>query len=109
MRHIAAICALTLLAACTSEHGDAASNDPASGEFVGVAYYDRNNDGVADLELHRPGCDDCDWALLDDDFNGRYEMHVLNGYSLVKTAVDAPVPKAVALRVDQSPPIRLVD
>jgi hypothetical protein len=109
MRKIATLVALILLAACTAEFGDAASNDPASGEFTGVAYYDRNNDGVADFELHMPGCDDCDWALVDEDFNGRYELHVLRGYTLAETAVDAPVPRAVPLRVGESPPFRLAE
>jgi hypothetical protein len=109
MRKIAVLTTLILLGACTPELGHAPSNDPASGEFTGVAYYDRNNDGVVDFELHMPGCDDCDWALVDDDFNGRYETHVLRGYSMVKTVVDAPVPKAVPLRVGQSPPFRWVE
>jgi hypothetical protein len=106
MRNIAALAVFFLLGACTSEQGSPAAGDPASGEFVGVAYYDRNNDGLADFELHRPGCDDCDWALIDDDFNGRYETHVLRGYSTVKTLVDASVPRNVPLRVGQSPPFR---
>ena len=106
MLNILALIALTLLTACSSEQGSSPAVDPASGEFVGVAYYDRNNDNRVDFELHIPGCDDCDWALIDDDFNGRYETHVLQGFSTVKTAVDAPVPENVPLRVDQSPPFR---
>ncbi|NUO75921.1 MAG: hypothetical protein HOQ32_07895 [Lysobacter sp.] len=106
MRKVVILATIGLLIACSSEQDQLSATDPASAEFVGVAYYDRNNDGLADFELHMPGCDDCDWALIDDDFNGRYETHVLRGFSMLRTAIDSPVPKNVSLRAGQAPPFR---
>ena len=72
MRFIPVIAALFMQAACASGSFDNLRDAQASSA---VTYYDRNNDGVADLELHEPGhCDDCDWALADTDFNGRYDV-----------------------------------
>ena len=109
MRNIAALVTLLFLAACSRGHEEPASTDPSSGEFVGVAYYDRNKDGVADFELHMPDCDDCDWALIDANFNGRYDMHVIFGYSMIKKAVDSPVPEGVGLRDGEVPPYGWID
>ncbi|WP_157499030.1 hypothetical protein [Lysobacter sp. Root604] len=109
MRNGTALLIVVLLAACAPEHAEPQATDPASGDFIGVAYYDRNNDGVADFELHLRGCDDCDWALVDKDFNGRYEMHARWGFSLIRKSVDIPVPLAVELRTGQSPPYGWMD
>ena len=68
-----------------------------------VTYFDRNDDGVADFEYHNPGCYDCEWALIDSDFNGRYEKRVVWGYTLVKETVNVPIPKNVVLVVGQPP------
>lgn len=39
-----------------------------------VTYYDRNHDGVVDLELHDdPGYAHAQWGLIDTDFDGRYD------------------------------------
>jgi hypothetical protein len=63
-----------------------------------VTYYDRNSDGVADFELHEPPyCDDCIWALVDIDFNGRYERRVNWSVGIIHTEVDMPVPDKVEL------------
>ena len=40
-----------------------------------VTYYDRNHDGVVDLELHDdPGYAHAQWGLIDTDFDGRYDV-----------------------------------
>jgi len=109
MQSFASLLAVLLLTACVPDHAEPQSTDPASGEFIGAAYYDRNSDGHTDFELHLTNCDHCDWALVDKDFNGRYEMHVLWGFSLERKEVDIPVPNAVELRTGQSPPMGWMD
>jgi|GEM_PF-3540785 len=65
---------------------------------VKVSYHDRNGDGVADLETHTYiGIEDADWALRDDDFDGRYEKKALYGFAASEIAVDLPVPVGVKL------------
>src|SRR5262245_6899281 len=59
-------------------------------------YYDRNADGQVDLEVHHyRGTADADWALRDDDFNGRFEKKILYGVGVTESAVDVPVPTHV--------------
>jgi len=63
-----------------------------------VSYQDRNGDGVADVETHEYlGIEDADWALRDDNFDGRYEKKVLYGFAMSEIAVDEPVPVGVKL------------
>ena len=98
MRSIVALALLGVVAACA--HGDRESDRAAEAPKVVAAatYYDRNLDGVADLELHQPPhCDDCDWALVDIDFDGRYERRVIWSFGMIKEEVDKPVPKDVDL------------
>ena len=72
-----------LLAACASsedqaerrrvEAEDQAERRRAEAQYV-VKYYDRNHDGVVDLEFHDiPGAMDAAWALVDTKFRGRYD------------------------------------
>ena len=58
-----------------------------------VTYYDRNHDGRVDYEMHDFGCCDRNWALVDTDFNGRFDLLVKWGFSLTKDAVDIRVPE----------------
>lgn len=109
MQSLALLLSVVLLTACAQEQAEPQDTDPASGDFIGVASYDRNSDGRTDFELHLTNCDHCNWALVDKDFDGRYEMHVLWGFSLVRTAVDIPVPDSVELRTGQSPPMGWMD
>jgi len=61
-----------------------------------VFYYDRNGDGMVDLERHHfPGLADADWELRDDNYDGRYEKKIVYGYAVVESSVDLPVPKNV--------------
>src|SRR5437867_4406734 len=39
-----------------------------------VTYYDRNHDGIADLEFHHaPGWADADWGFVDSDYKAEYD------------------------------------
>jgi len=63
-----------------------------------IHYHDRNADGKADLETHRhPGRADADWALDDNDFDGRYEKKVMYGVGVKESSIDLPVPTDVRL------------
>jgi len=55
------------------EAEDQAERRRAEAQYV-VKYYDRNHDGVVDLEFHDiPGAMDAAWALVDTKFRGRYD------------------------------------
>ena len=97
MRFIMALALLVPLAACA--HRRDSERAPEVPEAIpAITYYDRNLDGVADLELHQPPyCDDCDWALVDIDFDGRYEKRVHWSFSIIKKDVDQAVPNNVGL------------
>ena len=96
MRYIPTIALPLLLAACA--HSDNTAGASESSDATVVTYYDRNKDGIADLELHEPPyCDDCIWALVDIDFDGRYERRVNWSFGIVKESVNLPVPGDVNL------------
>jgi hypothetical protein len=58
-----------------------------------VTYYDRNEDGIVDFELHRAvNADDADWAVSDTRFPGRYDLKTEFSPFGGKQAVDLPVP-----------------
>lgn len=70
-----------------------------SGHRERIYYHDRNADGKADLETHRhPGRADADWALQDNDFDGRYEKKVMYGVGVKESSIDRPVPTDVRLK-----------
>jgi len=69
----------------------------------GITYYDRNGDGVIDFELHRYGCCDRDWALVDRRFSGRYDLKIRWGYGLEKSNIDLAVPKNVHISSGDPP------
>jgi|ERR1043166_8623025 outer membrane biogenesis lipoprotein LolB len=93
------IMALALLAGCSA--GDKSPDvhpDDALKKLERVSYYDRNGDGKVDLEMHRyKGAQDADWALHDDDYNGRFETKILYGIGIMKKPVDIPVPTNVSI------------
>ena len=67
-----------------------------------VYYYDRNGDGIVDLEKHHyGGVADADWQLRDDDYDGRYEKKIQLGVGVIESAVDLPVPTRV--RIEAKP------
>jgi hypothetical protein len=56
-----------------------------------VTYYDRNHDGIADLEFHHaPGWADADWGFVDSDYNAEYDILFGPGY-FPSTKVHVPV------------------
>ena len=62
-----------------------------------VTYYDRNHDGIADLEFHHaPGWADADWGLVDSDYNAEYDILFGPGY-FPSTKVHVPVPGGVRI------------
>jgi hypothetical protein len=71
-------------------------SDPAK-----ISYYDRNHDGRVDYEFHDYGCCDRNWALVDTDFNGRYDLEVLWGDSYQKKPTDLPVAVDVTITPGQ--------
>jgi hypothetical protein len=104
MRYILTIALPLLLAACA--HSDKTAGASESSDVTVVTYYDRNLDGIADFELHEPPyCDDCIWALVDFDFDGRYERRVNWSFSIIKESVNLPVPGDVNL-VPGNPKLR---
>ena len=104
MKDVAFLPILLMLAACAPRSAESVRATDVTGAPSAITYYDRNSDGVADFELHELGyCDDCDWALVDADFNGRYEKRVRWSFALVKEAADLAVPVNVRLIVGQPP------
>jgi hypothetical protein len=63
-----------------------------------VTYYDRNNDGVVDYELHQvPGTMYWAWALIDSKFIGRYDRRIKLAYPFDSETVNLPVPRHVKI------------
>ncbi len=86
----------TLLIGCAT-HAPQGSQDSAADDHGVVTYYDRNHDGLADYELHDFGCCDRNWALMDADFNGRYDLELRWGYSYEERPVDFLVATGVSI------------
>jgi hypothetical protein len=84
---------LSLLAAAAAFTATTALAEPEPPEGKPqITYIDRNGDGKVDLEKHHyPRGADMDWELRDDNYDGRYEVKVLYGFAVTKTAVDLPV------------------
>jgi hypothetical protein len=58
-----------------------------------ITYEDRNGDGRIDHEYHAFAGRDCNWELVDTDFNGRYDRKIAHGFSRQETLIDQPVPR----------------
>jgi len=105
MARIAAIGVMLVLAGCVAHSPPKISPTPPSvampTESGTSSYYDRDQDGLVDLELHELGCCDRDWALIDDDFSGRYDRLVRWSYSLMERPVDLPVATGVKVTAGQ--------
>jgi hypothetical protein len=94
------------VAACASD--DEATRHEIEKRYV-VKYYDRNHDGVVDLELHDiPGAADAAWVLVDTKFTGRYDLRVQWSVAVTQERVDIPVPRNVHITPGQ-PPVRSSD
>jgi hypothetical protein len=69
-----------------------------------VTYYDRNNDGVVDYELHQvPGTRYWTWALIDSKFIGRYDRRIKLAYPFDSETVNLPVPRHVKITKGMPP------
>jgi hypothetical protein len=69
-----------------------------------TTYYDRNNDGVVDYELHHvPGTAYWTWALIDSKFTGRYDRRLKLAYPFDSEHVDLPVPRHVKITPGMPP------
>lgn len=64
-----------------------------------VTYYDRNHDGVVDLELHiAPGWADVNWGFIDTDLDGSYDLLFVDDAGQSKPAkVSVPCPAGVPI------------
>ena len=104
MSKLLALAVFFQFAGCASA-GDQGSVRASSASAVAdISYFDRNGDGTSDFELHRPaGCDDCDWALVDGDFDGRYDTRVVWSFGVEREAADLQVPIDVPLTAGQPP------
>lgn len=101
MRSILVLVAVVLSACATNDPGRSNAAQPDSGT---VTYYDRNSGGLVDFELHEAmHCDDCDWALVDSDFNGRFDKRVRWSFAIHQDPIDLPVPNGVSLKVGEPP------
>ena len=97
MRTFVALITTLFLIGCATEtplssHGSAETSDTGV-----VTYYDRNSDGRVDYELHDFGCCDRNWALVDTDFSGRYDLELRWGYSYAERPTDSPIPTWVSI------------
>jgi hypothetical protein len=73
-------------------------SQPISLSHWQTAYYDRDNDGVVDYELHDiPAASDDAWALVDSDFEGNYDLKIAYGYAIERSPVSKRVPRGVAI------------
>lgn len=70
---------------------------PTAEEFGTVTYHDDNSDGVVDFEMHDFGCCDRNWALVDSDFDGTFDLRVQWGESFTEEPVEQPVPSLVSI------------
>lgn len=67
-----------------------------------VTYHDDNSDGRADFEMHDFGCCDRNWALVDTDFDGTFDLRIRWGYAFTEDPVQQPVPRFVKISPDSS-------
>src|SRR4051812_16775697 len=69
-----------------------------------VTYYDRNNDGLVDYELHQvPGTMYWTWALIDSKLTGRYDFRLKLAYPFDREGVNLPVPRHVKITPGMPP------
>jgi len=71
-----------------------------------ITYYDRNNDGVVDYELHQvPGTTYWTWALIDSKCTGRYNVRMKLASPFNTEHVNLPVPRHVKITPGMPPSI----
>ena len=95
-RAAAAIVCFSVLTGC------AATADPDASfltdrRFV-VTYYDRDGDGRADFASYElPDSSHSDWALVDTDFDGRFDRKLRYGNTVGEYPTSILVPRAVKI------------
>lgn len=102
-RRLALVVAISL-AGCASTAPLLTSEPAAStAEDLGqVTYHDDNSDGVVDFEMHDFGCCDGNWALIDSDFDGTFDLRLQWGYQFTTEQIQQPVPNSVAISPEGS-------
>ena len=69
-----------------------------------ITYYDRNEDGVVDFELHHhPRSYDTDHAFCDTQFRGRYDLRINYNSFNPREPIDRSVPTGVKTTPGQPP------
>ncbi len=93
------IAALFLLAGCANSPG------PSPDSNYVITYYDRNQDGIVDVEFHHHRyATDSDWALIDTQFRGHFDLKSILGYARTDTSgLPIAVPRNVAITPGQPP------
>ena len=102
MRTSLAVIAALIPVACTT-HAPKSPQDHAANDQGVVTYRDRNRDGLVDYEMHDFGCCDRNRALVDSDFDGRYDLERRWGESYAERPVDPPVATGVAVSTADPP------
>jgi hypothetical protein len=97
MRTFSALIAILLLVGCATQRPAVPPGSAATNNRAIITYYDRNNDGRVDYELHDFGCCDRNWALVDTDFSGRYDLELRWGYSYEERPADSSVATGVSI------------
>jgi hypothetical protein len=92
MRMIVASSICVIAAGCATSDSQATRSPPIPPDQAEITYFDRDGDSRVDYEVHDFGCCDRNWALVDTDFDGRYDMKVTWGFAVTKQSIDQPVP-----------------
>lgn len=101
-RGLALVVAINL-AGCASTSPRLTSQPAATAEELGeVTYHDDNSDGLVDFEMHDFGCCDRNWALVDSDFDGTFDLYLQWGYAFTKKQIEQPVPHSVVISPEDS-------
>jgi hypothetical protein len=88
MRFAALSLVVIVAAGCASQ--DEVQEREMKKQYV-VKYYDRNGDGVVDLEFHDiPGSMDAAWAFVDTKFRGRYDLKIQWSVGVTRDVVITP-------------------
>lgn len=104
---IRAFCLLVIVTAfcsgCVQPAGvDSKANGVLKNSRERISFGDRNGDGKVDLEVHRyDGAADAEWALRDDNYDGRYEKQLRYGIGISESTVDLPI--ATNVRIEANP------
>ena len=105
VRRWVALVVAMCLGGCATSVSNMSTVEPAAPltEDLGqVTYHDDNSDGRVDFEMHDFGCCDRNWALVDSDFDGTFDLRIRWGYAFTQDPVKQPVPRFVEISSDSS-------